>query len=269
LYLQSSLERVTIDDGIKAVLTLSKVAEGRHELADATGGTVLVQLTRSERFLTGAEKVRPQADQPDLPLDDTEDDPPPMVEAAPDTRPVPAGETQYEIKPWKDGFLIYRDDMPIAGAQKFATHDAAEKYLQEHLGVAQKPSVFERAEPAEPVPYEQMKAPALRALIKERTGKGIRAGISNADMIAMLTALDDTEKAPPEAESQEAVAPPPDLDEAKAAFAAAALAEARKDDRDWEGTWARLAAQYPDEFVDEHYDALSKAFADSWNEALG
>jgi hypothetical protein len=122
-----------------------------------------------------------------------------------------------------------------------------------------------------------MKAPELRALVKERTGKGLSVGVGKERIIEILAALDDTEKAgaaaaamaAPESESQEPAPPPPDLDEAKAAFSAAALAEGRKDDRDWEGTWAKLAAQYPDEFVDEHYDALSKAFADSWNEALG
>jgi hypothetical protein len=72
----------------------------------------------------------------------------------------------------------------------------------------------------------------------------------------------------PEGETQEPP-PAPDLDEARAAFSAAAVAEGRKDDRDWDGAWARIAAKYPDDFVEEHYEALSKCFADGWSEATG
>ena len=156
-------------DGIKATITMSRNAPGRHTLADKTGSTVFLQLAEPERFIGGGEKVHADPDQPKLNLPEHEADPdeerrsgddrrvaqvaleegridtrvatgdrrnaeeiPPVADDAATDKPL---SSVPEIRPFKDGFMIYQDETPIAGAQKFATQDDAEKYLRDHLKI--------------------------------------------------------------------------------------------------------------------------------------
>lgn len=115
--LRMQVDSVTFKDGVKAVMSTSKSSGGRHALADSEGGTVLVVIAQPENFTGGTKEVKAQPDQAQLPL----------------------GESLPEIRPYEDGFMIYKDEMPMAGAQKFSTHENAETWLQVHLGVAAKP----------------------------------------------------------------------------------------------------------------------------------
>src|SRR6185312_12283722 len=48
--IRATLEQVTVKDGIKATLNLSKFDENRHKLVDATGSTVMVVVADVEEF---------------------------------------------------------------------------------------------------------------------------------------------------------------------------------------------------------------------------
>jgi len=114
--LAGTVESVTFKDGIKAVLTLDKHAEGRHNLADAEGTTVLIVMANPEQFTGGMEKVGAAPDQHGLPL-----------------------ESQPEIRKEKDGsYSVFKDDVRMPGGAGFPTHDAAEKWLQKLLGIEKK-----------------------------------------------------------------------------------------------------------------------------------
>ncbi len=64
----ANLEQVTVKDTYKAVLTLSKTDPNRHELVDATGRAVVIVIADAEEFSGGAGEVKPDPDQPDLPV---------------------------------------------------------------------------------------------------------------------------------------------------------------------------------------------------------
>jgi hypothetical protein len=114
--LAGTVESVTFKDGIKAVLTLDKHAEGRHNLADAEGTTVLIVMANPEQFTGGMEKVDAAPDQHGLPL-----------------------ESQPEIRKEKDGsYSVFKDNVRMPGGAGFPTHDAAEKWLQKLLGIEKK-----------------------------------------------------------------------------------------------------------------------------------
>jgi len=114
--LAGTVESVTFKDGIKAVLTLDKHAEGRHNLADAEGTTVLIVMANPEQFTGGMEKVGAAPDQHGLPL-----------------------ESQPEIRKEKDGsYSVFKDDVRMPGGAGFPTHDAAEQWLQKLLGIEKK-----------------------------------------------------------------------------------------------------------------------------------
>jgi len=57
------LEQVTIKDGYKAVITLSKSSEYRHELADSQGKAVLVVVADMEEFVGEKAPAKPTPDQ--------------------------------------------------------------------------------------------------------------------------------------------------------------------------------------------------------------
>lgn len=63
----ATLDAVTVKDGIKATLTMSRAAVQRHELIDAQGSEVLVVVMNSDQY-GGGEKPKAQPDQRPLPL---------------------------------------------------------------------------------------------------------------------------------------------------------------------------------------------------------
>ncbi len=65
----ATLEQVTVKDGIKAVVSLSKADPQRHELVDAQGQTVLLVVSAEREMLTG-EMPKPEPTQKRLPIDD-------------------------------------------------------------------------------------------------------------------------------------------------------------------------------------------------------
>lgn len=67
LAIPAHIESVTFKDGVKTVLTASKSADGRHELADAEGSDVLVLVTDPQKYLEHMETIRGDKDQPELP----------------------------------------------------------------------------------------------------------------------------------------------------------------------------------------------------------
>lgn len=63
------VESVTVKDGIKAVLTVSRTSSQRHELVDAQGSAVMIVIADAEPY-TGGEKPKSERDQGTLPLGD-------------------------------------------------------------------------------------------------------------------------------------------------------------------------------------------------------
>lgn len=64
--IKATLEQVTVKDGIKATLTMSKFDEERHTLIDATGATVLVVVADPEQFTGERAPVEIKPDQPEF-----------------------------------------------------------------------------------------------------------------------------------------------------------------------------------------------------------
>jgi hypothetical protein len=62
----ATLEQVTVKDGIKAVLTLSKHDPQRHLLVDATGAAVLIVVAGPDEFTGERAPVPVKPDQPEL-----------------------------------------------------------------------------------------------------------------------------------------------------------------------------------------------------------
>lgn len=62
----ATVESVTVKEGIKAVLTLPKSDEQRHDLFDAAGQAVLLVVAGSAPYSGGAGEVKPDPDQPSL-----------------------------------------------------------------------------------------------------------------------------------------------------------------------------------------------------------
>jgi hypothetical protein len=136
--LSATVESVTFKDGIKAVLTLDKHSEGRHDLADAEGTTVLIVMANPEQFTGGMEKTGAAPDQNALNL-----------------------ESQPEIRREDDGtYAIYKDKMPMPGGKGFPDHEAAETWLQKQLGIGKSKTEKKGAKKAEePPPATEQKAP--------------------------------------------------------------------------------------------------------------
>lgn len=141
--LSGTVESVTFKDGIKAVLTLDRHAEGRHDLADAEGTTVLIVMANPEQFTGGMEKVGAQPDQNALNL-----------------------ESLPEIRPEDDGtYTIYKDKVPTPGGKGFPDHAAAEAWVQKQLGVG-KPKTDKKGSKkakAEEPPAGEQQPPAAAA----------------------------------------------------------------------------------------------------------
>lgn len=62
----ATIDSVTFKDGVKAVLKLSKGYSGTYELAENTGGQALVVLASHQQFVDGIERIKADADQPDM-----------------------------------------------------------------------------------------------------------------------------------------------------------------------------------------------------------
>lgn len=70
--IRADLEQVTLKEGIKAVLTIRSDEPARHELYDATGQSVLVVIMNAEQYQGGKDQVKPDKDQPEIPLNTVE-----------------------------------------------------------------------------------------------------------------------------------------------------------------------------------------------------
>lgn len=81
------VEQVTIKDGIKAVLTLSRHDEQRHALADATGHTVLLVVADPDEYIGERAPAKINPDQPELMATAG------VVHSAPDGEPERGAET--------------------------------------------------------------------------------------------------------------------------------------------------------------------------------
>lgn len=68
------LASITVKDGIKAVMELSRSDENRHALYDAEGRQVMIVLADPTQFFGAREEWKVKRDQPDLPLDADEGD---------------------------------------------------------------------------------------------------------------------------------------------------------------------------------------------------
>ena len=67
----ATVESVTVKDGIKAVLTLLTLPKSdsqRHELFDSAGRSCLIVVGGAEDYAGGAEQVKPDPEQPALPI---------------------------------------------------------------------------------------------------------------------------------------------------------------------------------------------------------
>lgn len=72
----AQLEQVTVKDGIKAVVTLSKHDPFRHELVDAQGKDVLIVVADASSHMGQQDEARPDnLREPGLPLDGDDDKP--------------------------------------------------------------------------------------------------------------------------------------------------------------------------------------------------
>jgi hypothetical protein len=68
------LDKVTVKDGIQAVLKLSKEDEQRHSLIDSQGSTVLLVVADIEAYTGERKAALPEPNQNSLPMDDEDDD---------------------------------------------------------------------------------------------------------------------------------------------------------------------------------------------------
>jgi hypothetical protein len=66
--IKAQIEQITVKDGIKAVLSLSKFDQNRHNLIDAQGSTVLIVIADAEQFVGERAEVPIKPDQPILAL---------------------------------------------------------------------------------------------------------------------------------------------------------------------------------------------------------
>lgn len=64
--IKATIESVTVKEGIKAVLTMSKFDEHRHNLIDATGSAILIVVADPEEFTGERAPVTIKPDQPEL-----------------------------------------------------------------------------------------------------------------------------------------------------------------------------------------------------------
>ena len=78
----ATVESVTVKEGIKAVITLSKSDPQRHDLFDSAGSHVLLVVADAEEYQGGASEVHAEPDQPPLSGFDSGSHPEPLQDAA-------------------------------------------------------------------------------------------------------------------------------------------------------------------------------------------
>lgn len=66
----SALESLTIKDGAKATLILTRGTEAMHAFADRVGSAVVVVFADPQEYLERMHEIKAMADQPRLPLDE-------------------------------------------------------------------------------------------------------------------------------------------------------------------------------------------------------
>ena len=71
----AKVESITIKDGIKAVMQLSKQDPNRNALADSQGLSAIIVVTEAADFLGEGEKPQADKDQPALPLAEDDESP--------------------------------------------------------------------------------------------------------------------------------------------------------------------------------------------------
>ena len=134
--LRAVVESVTFKDGIKAVLSLSKGDGGRHELADAEGGTALVIVGEFDKYSGGAEKVEAAPAQPSLGLTTAPADPAVDPDREPEDE-APEGPPVPEVHKLKDGkfeIVVGADKLHYPGSpESFKSAARAEEWLLKHL----------------------------------------------------------------------------------------------------------------------------------------
>jgi hypothetical protein len=96
--IQATVDSVTVKDGIKATLTMSRHAEQRHELVDAQGKAVFVLVMDPSDF-GKAGKVETDPDEPEIPLEGADDGTP---KYDPETGEIPQADA--------DGLRMAGDD---------------------------------------------------------------------------------------------------------------------------------------------------------------
>lgn len=70
--IRAKLAAVTIKDDLKATVLLSRHHPDRHEFIDSAGQEILIVLLNAEQFSGGKSDIKPDPDQPQLPLPDGE-----------------------------------------------------------------------------------------------------------------------------------------------------------------------------------------------------
>lgn len=66
--IRAKLAAVTIKDDLKATVLLSRHHPDRHEFIDSAGQEILIVLVNAEQFTGGKDGIKPDPDQPQLPL---------------------------------------------------------------------------------------------------------------------------------------------------------------------------------------------------------
>lgn len=102
-HLSAQVESLTIKDEAKAVLTLARGSEELHELADRVGTRAIIVFADATEFTDGMHTVKAEADQGELPLDDTPEPDAPPAEHMDAPRLSSAGAV---IKKLQDGFHL-------------------------------------------------------------------------------------------------------------------------------------------------------------------
>jgi hypothetical protein len=90
--MRAVLAQITIKDGIEAKVKVSKYDPMRHDLVDAQGSTLLISIVDAAAFSETRGDVKPDPDQPPLPIDD---------DAGPDDDSGPSAKRSDSPKPRK------------------------------------------------------------------------------------------------------------------------------------------------------------------------
>lgn len=153
--LRAKVDSVTFKDGVKAVLTLGGSTDGRHDLADAAGGTVLLCLIPGE-YATGTEKVAASSDQRGLDLQE------PAGNETADTKSAPPADSDLpEIRmEANETYTIYVKGEPLKGGTGFGDSLRAEKWLLKTQGYKVVDGKMVKVDQSPAAPPDEKKPPA-------------------------------------------------------------------------------------------------------------